>query len=106
MSRKTIYCPHNYLFFGILLFILLAVIGLVFVGLLGVAFADVGFSPFIIVLIVLILVLSLRRVAFSVYVRPHMALSGKTPSEMCGMKVEGENKWLTLIQNAGRKTNA
>lgn len=34
------------------------------------------------------------------YVRPHMALNGKTPSEACGIKVESENKWLTLIQNA------
>jgi hypothetical protein len=34
------------------------------------------------------------------FVRPHMALDGKTPSEMCGLKVVGENKWKTLIQNA------
>ena len=33
------------------------------------------------------------------YVRPHMALDGKTPAEVAGIKVEGENKWLTLIQN-------
>ncbi len=36
------------------------------------------------------------------FVRPHMALNGKTPSEACGIKVEGENKWLTLIQNASK----
>jgi transposase-like protein len=36
------------------------------------------------------------------YVRPHMALKGKTPSEAAGIRVEGENKWLTLIQNASR----
>jgi putative transposase len=40
---------------------------------------------------------------FHNYVRPHMALKGKTPAEMAGIKVEGENKWLTLIQNASRK---
>src|SRR5208283_4593423 len=34
------------------------------------------------------------------YIRPHMALEGKTPAEAAGIKVEGENKWLTLIQNA------
>lgn len=34
------------------------------------------------------------------YVRPHMALDGKTPSEACGIKINGDNKWLTLIQNA------
>jgi hypothetical protein len=31
-----------------------------------------------------------------------MPLEGKTPSEMCGLKVEGENKWITLIQNASK----
>ena len=34
------------------------------------------------------------------FVRPHMGLKGKTPAEACGIKVNGENKWLTLIQNA------
>ena len=34
------------------------------------------------------------------YVRPHEALGGKTPADMAGIKVEGENKWITLIQNA------
>src|SRR5208282_4548494 len=36
------------------------------------------------------------------YVRPHMALKGKTPAELAGIQIEGENKWLTLIQNARR----
>jgi transposase-like protein len=36
------------------------------------------------------------------FVRPHMALDGKTPSEMCGLKVDGQNKWMTLIQNASQ----
>jgi len=51
MSRRTIYFPHSFLVFAILLFILVAVIGLVFVGVVGVAFADVGFSPLTVVLI-------------------------------------------------------
>jgi putative transposase len=34
------------------------------------------------------------------YIRPHMSLEGKTPSEKAGIEVRGENKWLTLIQNA------
>jgi len=34
------------------------------------------------------------------YLRPHEALEGKTPAEACGIKIEGKNKWLTLIQNA------
>jgi transposase-like protein len=37
------------------------------------------------------------------YVRPHMALDGKTPAEVAGIKVQGENKWITLIQNARKK---
>jgi putative transposase len=40
---------------------------------------------------------------FHNYIRPHEALDGKTPAEACGIKVEGENKWLTLIQNATRE---
>jgi len=38
------------------------------------------------------------------YIRPHLALEGATPAEKAGIKVEGENKWMTLIQNASRKT--
>jgi len=37
------------------------------------------------------------------YIRPHEALQGKTPAEACGIRVEGKNKWLTLIQNATLK---
>jgi hypothetical protein len=40
---------------------------------------------------------------FHNYIRPHEALDGKTPAEACGIKVEGENKWKTLIQNASKK---
>lgn len=36
------------------------------------------------------------------YLRPHEALEGKTPAEACGIQVKGENKWLTLIQNASQ----
>ncbi len=43
---------------------------------------------------------------FHNYIRPHMALDGKTPAEAAGIEVKGDNKWLTLIQNASRlKTN-
>jgi len=41
---------------------------------------------------------------FHNYIRPHMALKGKTPAEACGIKVEGENKWMTIIQNASHET--
>ena len=37
------------------------------------------------------------------YVRPHMALDGKTPSEACGIEVKGKDKWKTIIQNASKK---
>ena len=37
---------------------------------------------------------------FHNYIREHEGLDGKTPAEACGIKVKGENKWLTLIQNA------
>jgi len=37
------------------------------------------------------------------HIRPHVALRGKTPAEKAGIKIEGENKWLTVIQNASRK---
>jgi putative transposase len=43
---------------------------------------------------------------FHNYIRPHEGLDGKTPSEACGIKVEGKNKWLTLIQQAERSLNA
>ena len=38
------------------------------------------------------------------YIREHEGLDGKTPAEACGIKIEGENKWKTLIQNASRKS--
>jgi membrane protease YdiL (CAAX protease family) len=40
---------------------------------------------------------------FHNYVRPHEALKGLTPSEAAGIEVKGENKWITIIQNATMK---
>ena len=37
------------------------------------------------------------------YVRSHMALDGGTPAEKAGIEVKGQDKWLTLIQNASTK---
>lgn len=34
------------------------------------------------------------------YVREHEGLQGKTPAEAAGIKIEGDNKWMTIIQNA------
>ena len=39
---------------------------------------------------------------FHNYIRPHSALDGLTPSEKCGMEIKGDNKWITLIQNASK----
>ena len=36
------------------------------------------------------------------YILPHMALDGKTPAEVAGIQVNGDNKWITLIQNASK----
>ncbi len=36
------------------------------------------------------------------YIRSHMGINGDTPSERAGIKVEGLNKWITIIQNASR----
>ena len=34
------------------------------------------------------------------YFRPHEALNGKTPAEKCGIIIQGQNKWRTVIENA------
>jgi len=39
---------------------------------------------------------------FHNFIRPHEALDEKTPADACGLKVEGQNKWITLIQNASK----
>lgn len=36
------------------------------------------------------------------FIRTHEGLEGRTPAEACGIMVEGENKWITLIQNASQ----
>ena len=37
------------------------------------------------------------------YLRPNEALEGKTPADACGITVQGDNKWITLIESASRK---
>jgi hypothetical protein len=39
------------------------------------------------------------------FIRSHMALDGKTPSDMAGIKIEDNNKWITLIQNSVIQNN-
>ena len=36
------------------------------------------------------------------FVRPHEGLKGEAPASRAGIKVEGKDKWLTLIQNASK----
>jgi transposase-like protein len=40
------------------------------------------------------------------FVRPHMGLNGKTPADLAGIRVKGEDKWVTLIQNAKMKNRS
>lgn len=40
---------------------------------------------------------------FHNYIREHEGLDGKTPAEACGIRVEGKNKWFTIIQNASQQ---
>jgi transposase-like protein len=36
------------------------------------------------------------------YIREHQGLDGKTPAEASGIKIDGANKWISLIHNAYR----
>jgi hypothetical protein len=37
------------------------------------------------------------------YILGHEAFDGKTPADIASIKVEGQNKWLTIIQNASKR---
>lgn len=37
------------------------------------------------------------------FIRPHEGLKGDTPALRAGIKVEGQNKWQTIIQNASKE---
>lgn len=34
------------------------------------------------------------------YIGPRESLDSDTTAKICGIKIEGQNKWITLIQNA------
>jgi transposase-like protein len=34
------------------------------------------------------------------YIKPHKALDNRTPAQAAGIEVKGDNKWITIIQNA------
>ena len=40
------------------------------------------------------------------FVRPHLGLGGKTPAEAAGIRIEGDNKWKTIIQAAAKSEAA
>jgi hypothetical protein len=42
---------------------------------------------------------------FHDYIHLYESLDGKTPADACGITIEEESKWLTLIQNASQKTD-
>lgn len=37
------------------------------------------------------------------YIRLHMSLDGDTPAKRAGIEIKGDNKWITIIQNASEK---
>ena len=39
------------------------------------------------------------------YIRPHTSLDDDTPADRSGIEIKGDNKWLTIIQNASKKNN-
>ena len=40
------------------------------------------------------------------FIRGHMGINGMTPAEASGIKIEGDNKWITLIQNASQNISS
>ena len=36
------------------------------------------------------------------YFRKHEGLAVKTPAEIVGIEIEGQNKWINVIQNASK----
>lgn len=36
------------------------------------------------------------------YIRPHMSLDNETPADRAGIEIKGNNKWVTIIQNASK----
>jgi len=43
-----------------------------------------------------------RASVFLNYIWPHEALDEKKPADVCGIKIEGGNKWITILQNASK----
>jgi len=37
------------------------------------------------------------------FIIPHESLNSETPADRVGIKIEGPNKWLTIIQNASKE---
>ena len=46
----------------------------------------------------------MKNIHFNQYIQDTISnKDGLTPADKVGIKIEGENKWLTLIQNASLK---
>ncbi len=44
-----------------------------------------------------------KRIQYN-FVKPHMALDGKTPSDVADLKIlGGQNRWLSLMENSMHK---
>jgi transposase-like protein len=39
------------------------------------------------------------------FIRPHQGLKGKTPAEMAGVGIEGENRWMGLLKRSTMQAN-
>jgi hypothetical protein len=48
--------------------------------------------------------IAFKRSSFRDLFKTGMGLDNQTPAEKCGIKIKGNNKWITLIQNASKKT--
>jgi len=42
---------------------------------------------------------------FHYYIRRHEDLNGRTPAKACGIEIQGDNKWITLIENASVRSD-
>jgi hypothetical protein len=44
-------------------------------------------------------IIPLNKIYYN-FIRPHQALDGRTPAEMAGIGIEGENKWDVLLKKS------
>lgn len=44
----------------------------------------------------------MKNIHFNQYAQDALSNKDGTPSEVCGIEIKGDNKWITLIQNASK----